>query len=113
MPSAVYSPGEVLPAWLVFSDGQASKRRPVLLVYDFGGDDLLVLPITSQPVRVSTDVMVSEWKAAGLMLPSTIRVEKLATIAKSCVARKLGRLVPGDRLKCNTVLKDVFQRILA
>ena len=41
--------GEVLLAWLVFSDGQGGKRRPVLVVHDFGDDDLLVVPITARP----------------------------------------------------------------
>ena len=100
-------------AWLAFSDGQSSKRRPVLLVYDFGDDDLLVLPITSHPVRVVADVMVSDWKGAGLRLPSTIRAEKLATIAKSCVARKLGKLQSSDQMKVNRVLKGVFEEILS
>jgi mRNA interferase MazF len=113
MPVAAYSRGEVLLAWLIFSDRRESKRRPVLVVCDFGDDDLLVLPITSHPVRVRTDVVVLEWKAAGLRLPSTIRAEKLATIAKSCVAQKLGRLDSGDHLKLNSILKNIFDQILS
>jgi len=113
MPAAAYSRGDVLLAWLAFSDSRASKRRPVLVVHDFGDDDLLVLPITSHPVRVVTDVLVLDWKSAGLRLPSTIRAEKLATIAKSCVAQNLGRLNSGDRLKINSVLKSVFDKILS
>jgi mRNA interferase MazF len=113
MPAAAYSHGDVLLARLVFSDGRASKRRPVLVVYDFGDDDLLVLPITSHPVRVATDVLVLDWNSAGLRLPSTIRAEKLATIAKSCVVQKLGQLDSGDRLRVNGVLKTVFDQILS
>ena len=48
MAAPLYSQGEVLLAWLVFSDGQGTKRRPVLLVRDFGDADLLIVPITSQ-----------------------------------------------------------------
>src|SRR5271170_5433905 len=85
-----YKQGEVLLAWLVFSDGQGAKRRPVLVVHDFGDDDLLVAPITSQRARTAADLVLADWKGAGLQLPSTVRAEKLATISKSCVARKLG-----------------------
>jgi len=82
-----YKRGEVLLAWLVFSDGQGAKRRPVLVIHDFGDDDLLVVPITSQHARVQTDLILPNWKNAGLKLPSIVRVEKLATIAKSSVGR--------------------------
>jgi mRNA interferase MazF len=104
--------GEVLLAWLVFSDGQGSKRRPVLVVRDFGDDDLLVAPITSQPTRASADVMLADWKSAGLKLPSVVRAEKLATIAKSCVAKKLGALPAGELVKVRETLAAVFKQIL-
>jgi mRNA interferase MazF len=83
---AAYFQGEVLLARLVFSNGHGAKRRPVLVIHDFGDDDLLVAPITSQAARGAADVMLSDWQGAGLKLPSVVRVEKLATIAKSCVA---------------------------
>ena len=66
---AAHTQGEVLLAWLVFSDGQGAKRRPVLVVNDFGDDDLLVAPITSQAARVCADVGLSDWQGAGLKLP--------------------------------------------
>lgn len=104
--------GEVLLAWLVFSDGRGAKRRPVLVVHDFGDDDLLVAPVTSQPARVSADVVLSDWQGAGLKLPSLVRVEKLATIAKSCVARKLGALPAGELAQVRKTLAAVFKQIL-
>ena len=96
MPAPVHAQGDVLLAWLMFSDGQGTKRRPVLVVQDFRDDDLLVVPITSQPARVTVDVVLSDWQRAGLKLASTVRVERLATIEKSCVARKLGVLPAND-----------------
>jgi mRNA interferase MazF len=107
-----YSQGEVLLAWLVFSDGQGAKRRPVLVVQDFGDDDLLVVPVTSQAARSSADVVVANWQGAGLRLPSVVRVEKLATIAKSCVARKLGQLPASELIRVKETLAAVFKQIL-
>ena len=104
--------GNVLLAWLVFSGGQGTKRRPVLVVHDFGDDDLLVLPITSHPARVGTDVVLAEWAGAGLKLASTVRAEQLATIEKSCVIRKLGALAPADLASCRKALARVFEQIL-
>jgi mRNA interferase MazF len=113
MPAREFAPGDVLLAWMVFSDGQMRKRRPVLVLFHFGDDDLLVAPITSHPVRVATDVVIAEWQAAGLRLASTVRTEKLATIGKSTVARSLGKLATPDRTKVNEVLKRVFSQIVA
>src|SRR5436309_11694126 len=66
MPAPVHVQGDVLLAWLMFSDGQGTKRRPVLVVQNFGDDDLLVVPITSQPARVTADLVLHEWQRAGL-----------------------------------------------
>jgi mRNA interferase MazF len=112
MPATVYAQEEVLLAWLTFSDGQANKRRPVLVVHDCGDEDLLVVPITSQAARISADVVLADWQGAGLRLPSTVRVEKLATIAKSCVARKLGVLPSVELTRIRQTLAELFSRIL-
>jgi hypothetical protein len=50
--------------------------------------------------------------APVLKLPSTVRVEKLATIEKSCVARKLGVLLPADLIRIRGILATVFQQIV-
>ena len=112
MPAPVQAQGDVLLAWLVFSDGQGTKRRPVLVVQDFGDDDLLVVPITSQPARVTSDVVLSDWQRAGLKLPSTVRMEKLATIEKSCVPRKLGVSPSSELARIRQALAGVFKQIL-
>jgi len=112
MPAPAHAQGDVLVAWLVFSDGQGSKRRPVLVVQDFGDNDLLVAPITSQIARVTEDVVLSDWRGAGLKLASTVRVSKLATIEKSCVARKLGVLPSNELARVRETLAALFKRIL-
>lgn len=109
---AAHFQGEVLLAWLVFSDGQGAKRRPVLVAHDFGDDDLLVVPITSQQARTAADLVLSDWQRAGLKLPSVVRVEKLATISKSCVARKLGQLPANEMVRVKETLAAVFKQIL-
>ena len=107
-----HNQGEVLLAWLVFSGGQGAKRRPVLVAHDFGDDDLLVAPITSQRARTAADLVLTDWKSAGLQLPSTVRVEKLATIGKSCVARKLGALPSAELVQVKETLAVIFKQIL-
>jgi mRNA interferase MazF len=107
------SPGDVLLVPVVFSDGSGHKRRPVVSVYDSGDADLLVAPITSQAARSPRDVPVLNWQQAGLRLPSIVRLEKLATVEKSTVVKKMGQLAPEDWKKVKTVLKQFFSDILA
>lgn len=84
----------------------------MMVVHDFGDDDLLVIPVTSHPARGSNDVSLSAWKSAGLKLPSTARVEKFATIAKSCVVRNQGKLPVQDRVAVEKALAGVLEEIL-
>ena len=109
---ATYAQGDVLLAFLTFSDGQGGKRRPVLVLHDFGDADLLVVPVTSHPIRLETDLTLADWKSAGLRLPSTVRVEKFSTIAKSSIAQKLGTLPAADLAGVKRTLSDVFKQIL-
>mgnify|MGYP001004228933 CR=1 FL=1 len=111
MANPTWSQGEVLLADLDFSDSRAGKRRPVLVVYDFGDEDLLVVPVTSHPARCSGDVTVRHWADAGLKLPSTIRLEKFATITKSSVLPRLGTLAPGDLAAFRMTLATICQRL--
>ena len=108
-----FSPGDVLLVPIVFTDGSGQKKRPVVIVYDSGDADLLVTPVTSQAARSPRDVPVANWQQAGLRLPSIVRLEKLATVEKSTVVKKMGRLAPDDWEKVKTVLKQFFADILA
>lgn len=106
-----YRFGDVLLVPIVFSEGSQAKRRPVLVVRDTGDIDLLVVPITSHPPRGAEDVTLHEWRAAGLRLPSTARMSKLATVAKATVIRKLGQLADRDARQTREALRRFFEAI--
>ena len=107
-----YEPGDIFLATIVFPDASGVKKRPVLVVYDSGDADLLVVPITSHPPRSSDDVALPDWQQAGLRLPSTGRMSKLATIAKASVTRKLGHLTQRDEQATRTTLHRFLQSII-
>jgi mRNA interferase MazF len=111
--NARYSGGDVLLASLAFTGQDGIKKRPVLVVRDAGDDDLLVLPVTSHAVRSSWDILLSDWREAGLRLPSVVRTEKLATIAKRTVILELGKISANDRSRLRIELPKLFQSILA
>lgn len=107
-----YTQADILLVSMVFSDGTGAKKRPVMVVYDSGDDDLLVAPVTSHAARTGCDVRLNDWQQSGLWLPSIVRLEKLATIEKSTVIRKLGEVSQTDWQKIHPNLKHFFAAIL-
>lgn len=104
--------GDIVLARLPFSDGQGHKMRPILVVCEFDDADILVVPVTSQPVRDDFDTLLRDWQAAGLRLPSTARTCKLATLARTMAVKVLGELTPRDRESVQLSLHRVWASIL-
>src|SRR6187402_1839805 len=71
--------GEVWLANIPFTDGSASKIRPVLVLW-LDGADAVVSVITSAAPRTPTDVVLVDWQASGLRVPSTVRLARLDCI---------------------------------
>jgi mRNA interferase MazF len=107
-----YQFGDILLATLTFPDGSGVKKRPVLVVHDLGDADLLVVPVTSHPPRSGEDVPLADWKAAGLRLPSTVRIVKLTTLGKSMIVRPMGKLNGGDLRLSRERLSRFFRSVL-
>jgi mRNA interferase MazF len=107
-----YAFGELLLVPVVFTSQTAAKKRPVLVIHDGGDDDLLVTPVTDRGTRSPFDVPLGDWRSEGLRLPSTVRLEKLATVEKSLVLRPLGSLSAADSAKVRSVLRTFLAAIL-
>ena len=103
--------GEVLLLAFPFSDGLGAKRRPAVVLLDVGDEDLVAARITSQPVRARADVELQDWKEAGLLTPSVVRLHKLATIRKRLISRRLGSLTVGDWEKIRSKMKELWSLI--
>ncbi|MBM3860296.1 MAG: type II toxin-antitoxin system PemK/MazF family toxin [Verrucomicrobia bacterium] len=112
MPPARYSQGDILLVSLVFSNQTGLKRRPVMVVYDSGDADLLVVPVTSHGERTALDVPLMQWQNSGLRLASVVRVEKLATIEKTTIVRALGRVSAADWPNIEAALRCLWRQIL-
>ena len=84
------------------------KKRPALVLADTGDQDLVLARITSEEPRDTYDIPLTRWKENGLLLPSTVRVSKLATLGKRLVLKKLGKLGSPDRRKISALLKNLF-----
>jgi mRNA interferase MazF len=88
-------PGDFWVADILFTDGSASKKRPVLVLW-LDGLDAVAAVVTSAAPRTPTDVRLADWQASGLRLPSTVRLSRLDCLEQSLFLHALGRISPGD-----------------
>jgi mRNA interferase MazF len=103
-----FQPGDVLLVAFPFTSGGQTKQRPALVLLDTGDDELVVARVTTQAYQTPHDVFLTDWRRAGLLAPSVVRLHKVATLAKSRISRRLGRLETGDRQKIAALLPHLF-----
>jgi mRNA interferase MazF len=109
MSSGGYQGGEIVLLSFPFADAAGVRRRPALVLVDTGDEDVVVARVTSQPLRGTFDVEIIAWQQAGLLLPSVVRIAKVATLEKRLVERSLGRLAADDWAR----VREVVQRLWA
>lgn len=106
-----YQSREVILLSFPFADSTGTKRRPALVFLDTGDEDIIVARITSQIPQTVFDVELVEWQQAGLLLPSVVRVHKLATLEKRLVERRLGMLASADWVQVQARTKQLWDSI--
>jgi mRNA interferase MazF len=102
-----YQPGDLLLVVFPFAHGGQGKQRPALVITDSGDNDVVLARVTTQPWNTAFDVKIADWRAAGLMAPSIVRLHKLATIDKSLIQRLLGKLTTKDKGLVGTALAQL------
>ena len=95
-----YKRGDVVLIGFVFSDESGRKLRPALVLsspaYHRGRREVIVAAITSNVRRrLFGDHLISDWKGAGLLFPSTA-TGILRTITGAMIERKLGTMARPD-----------------
>jgi mRNA-degrading endonuclease toxin of MazEF toxin-antitoxin module len=101
-----------------FTEGVGSKRRPVVVVQAdrFNGAlfDTIVASVTSNvglagpPNRFLIDPSTDEGSRTGLKFPSVVRCDRLFTIARSTLGKKLGQLSAADLSHIDSCLKSAL-----
>ena len=107
--------GQLVLAPFAYSDLLGSKRRPACVVsapaFNVGPDVVLAM-ITSNAALLrhpgTGDVVVADWRVAGLPLPSVVRTGRLLVIERRLVFRTLGSLAALDLAAVDEALKTVF-----
>jgi mRNA interferase MazF len=103
-----YRIGELLLVDFPFTASGASKPRPALVILDSGDADVLLARVTTQSRGSSNEVVIIGWQQAGLLAPSVVRLDKLATLAKSRVHKQLGTLDSSDHQKVAAGLRQLI-----
>ncbi|MBD2425585.1 type II toxin-antitoxin system PemK/MazF family toxin [Phormidium sp. FACHB-1136] len=99
------SPGEFWVADIPFTNGQASKKRPVLVLWQ-DGLDVVVAAVTSAQPRTQTDVLLQDWQQSGLRVPSTVRLSRLDCLEGSLFLAKIGTVTVNDAAQFKTTWSE-------
>ena len=109
MPSTTtFQPGELVLVAFPFTRGTGAKRRPALVLIDDGGQDIPLARVTTRLYTTAYDVIVADWRAAGLLAPSVVRLHKLATLERALIERSLGNVTDADRGRIAAALSAAF-----
>ncbi|MGA9351438.1 MAG: type II toxin-antitoxin system PemK/MazF family toxin [Anaerolineae bacterium] len=106
-----YRSGEIVLLSFPFADATSVKRRPALVLLDTGDEDIVVARVTSQVARGPFNIELVEWRRAGLLLPSVVRVHKVATLEKRLVERRLGTLTASDWARVRAAIQQLWPSI--
>lgn len=108
------TPGSVVLVRFPFADLETAKKRPALLLAETARSPrnrlMTLAMITSQieALRIEGDVELGNWKEAGLLHPSVLRMGKTATVDADLVERSIGELSKADMKSARAAFQRVF-----
>lgn len=114
MPSMTpYSFGDVVLVAFPFTNLQAAKKRPAVIIsssaYQQVRPDVILMAITSQiKTELATgETLLQDWQTAGLVKPSMLK-PLIATLEKNQIVRSMGQLSAADRNHLGNVLQKIL-----
>lgn len=114
-PAASLRRDDIVLVSFPFSDLSGRKLRPALVVGRPSSDDTVLAFITSQDgeIESKTEHLIApgdpEFATTGLKVGSRVRLTKLATLHRSLVRRRLGRIGPRSRIAVADALRYVLE----
>ncbi|MDO9289290.1 MAG: type II toxin-antitoxin system PemK/MazF family toxin [Thermodesulfovibrionales bacterium] len=103
-----YNFGDVVLVGFPHSDLHGVSKRPALVLYDSGDQDVLVARITTQEYTTDADYKIIDWRRSGLLAESFVRFGKQATIEKKFVVKKLGALAEPEPQTIKAILRGIY-----
>jgi mRNA interferase MazF len=104
-----YNLGDIVLIKFPFTDSAKEKKRPALILLDLEDEDVILSRITSQDKYCEYDIEITEWQKCNLLLPSIIRLHKIATLNKNLIDKKLGKLTDNDLKNVKSSLNQLFK----
>jgi mRNA interferase MazF len=108
-----YNFGDIVLLQFPFTDLTTTKKRPAVIIssfeYNSKRPDIIVMAVTSRirEIQSSCDVIIKEWKQAGLIKESAIK-PIIITIEKDLILAKLGQLQKQDTQALRNNLQTIF-----
>lgn len=101
---------EIYNAIVYFEGMNEYKARPVL-IYEFDNKYAMcdIFTITSQDKNYPYDYKIVEWKKAGLLKPSYIKLAEMKMIENKFIKQKLGDLQSVDIIGMENVLRQLLE----
>ena len=86
--------GEIVIIPFPYSDLSGAKRRPALVIADWGGDDIVCCQITSKSKFDGMEVglLAGDFETGGLPVVSNIRPNKIFTAFKPTIVNTAGKI---------------------
>lgn len=107
-----YKFGDIVIVEFPFTDGKNTKKRPAMvLFYDKQDNELLLSRITSKIYRTNYDIELKQWRQSNLLLPSCVRLGKIATLHENLIYKKLGKIMKEDILNVKKIIKTSIQNL--
>ncbi len=107
--------GDLVLVSFPFTDLSGQKLRPALIVGRPSGDDFIAAFITSHDASGDTraehrlEPAHPEFASTGLKATSSVRLNKLATLHRRLVRRRIGRIGPRIEQAVASGLRYVFE----
>jgi mRNA interferase MazF len=100
--------GDIVLIGFPHTDLQGVSKRPAVVLFDSGDQDVLVARVTTQEYKSEEDYKIRDWGKSGLLGESYVRLGKQATIEKRFIIRKLGTLETREI----DALRSILRRML-
>jgi mRNA interferase MazF len=104
-----YNFGDIVLIGFPHTDLQGISKRPAIVLYDSGDQDVLLARITTQEYTTETDYKILDWQKSGLLAESYIRLGKQATIEKRYILKQLGTLLVLEINSLKIMLRKMLQ----
>lgn len=112
------TPFDIVLVPFPFSDLSAVKRRPCLVlaaIHARGlGAHFIVAMMTSNTSHSAfpDDVVLRDWKGAGLPKKTLVRLAKVVTLDSSLIGKRIGRIEGQDQKKIRSAFRRIFASVL-